>query len=165
MLMTPYPFSPTAQAVWTFSLTLDGQQYQGIVTWGLFGKRYYLNLYDLSNTLIVARALVGSPGSIPLQSLTWLAGKATAITVVPHGLKVGKVVTLSIGGNTPDGYNSPAVQCVITSPNSFTYPISANPGAVTALGAVAYNVNLTSGLFVTSSLVYRAPAAQFEVWP
>jgi hypothetical protein len=162
--MTPFPFNPTAQATFTFSPTLDGQQYQGIVTWSLFGQRYYLNLYSLSNVLVVARALVGSPGSIPLQALTWLAGKATATTVAPHGLKIGNVVTLTVFGVTPDGYNG-TFQCVITGPSTFTFSISANPGTVTALGSVSYNINLVSGLFATSSLIYRTPARQFEVYP
>lgn len=162
--MTPFPFNPTAQAVFTFSPTLDSQQYQGICTWSLFGQRYYLNLYSLSNILVVARALVGSPGSIPLQSLTWASGKATATAVSPHGLKIGNVVTLSIAGVSPDGFNG-TFQCVITGPLTFTFSISANPGPVTSLGSVGYNIDLVSGLFTTSSLIYRAPARQFEVYP
>jgi hypothetical protein len=162
--MTTFPFNPTGQATFSFEPTLDGQQYQAIVTWNLFAQRYYLNLYTLSNVLVVALAIVGSPSGVQLQSLAWAKGKVTATTEAPHGYKTGKIVTLVIAGVTPDGYNG-TFQCLITGPSTFTYALAANPGQATALGTATYNINLVGGYFTTSSLVYRAPANQFEVSP
>ena len=162
--MTVFPFNPTGQAAFVFSPTLDGQQYQGIVTSSFFGQRYYLNLYSLSNELVVALALVGSPGSIALQTLAWSGGRTSARTAIPHGYKTGRIVTLTVAGVTPAGYNG-TFQCLITGPSAFTYALTANPGAVTAIGSVAQNLNLVGGFFETSSLVYRQASAQIEVNP
>ncbi len=162
--MTVFPFNPTGQAAFVFSPTLDGQQYQGIVTSSFFGQRYYLNLYSLSNELVVALALVGSPGSIALQTLAWSGGRASARTAIRHGYKTGRIVTLTVANVTPDGYNG-TFQCLITGPSTFSYALASNPGTVSALGSVAYNINLVGAFFETSSLVYRVAAQQFEVAP
>ncbi len=54
-------FTPAVTAPFQFNAALDGAQYTVILTWNLFGQRYYVNLYTLSGTLVVALALVGSP--------------------------------------------------------------------------------------------------------
>jgi hypothetical protein len=162
--MTVFPFKPTSQALFTFSPTLDGQQYQAIVTWNLFAQRYYLNLYTLSNVLVVSLAITGSPNGVALQSLTWLNGKVLAVTAAPHGLRLGRIVTLAVANVSPAAYNG-TVQCLITGPSTFSYALTANPGQATSLGSAGYNLNLVGGYFTESALVYRAPARQFEVTP
>lgn len=59
--MTVIPFAPSRLAPFQFSPTLDGEVYSAVVTWNLFGRRYYLNLYALDGTLVTCRAMVGSP--------------------------------------------------------------------------------------------------------
>lgn len=54
-------FKPAANNPFQFQATLDGQLYTVIVTWNLFGQRYYVNVYTLGGVLIVAIAMVGSP--------------------------------------------------------------------------------------------------------
>jgi hypothetical protein len=61
-------FAPSAAAPQQFTVTLDGAQYTAIITWNLFGARWYLNLYTLQGQsqpqLILCRALTsGSPPS------------------------------------------------------------------------------------------------------
>ena len=60
--MTTYvPFVPSAVSPPQFQATLDGQLCTVVVSWNLFGQRYYVAVYDSTGTLIVNRALVGSP--------------------------------------------------------------------------------------------------------
>lgn len=164
MSRTIFPYNPTGQAPVTFQPTLDGQQYNAIITSSLFGQRPMLNLYSLSNELIVCEALEGSPNPKPLQSVTWANGLATATALNPHGFKVGQVVTLTIADMVPDTYNG-LFQCLIRSPLTFTYPIANDPGTVTSVGSLAQNLNLVGAYFTESSLVYRVAAQQIEVSP
>lgn len=172
--MTTYTnFAPSTVAPFQFQATLDGEQYNVIVTWGLFGNgpaaispRYFINVYALDGTLIVCTALVGSPTALALSGLTWNANnnRVTATTAKPHGYKIGTVVGLTISGCTPNAYNG-HYQCLITGPSTVSYALSNNPGAATVLGAAAYNVDLLGGYFAQSSLIYRTQATQFEVSP
>lgn len=163
-------FAPSAIQPFQFAATLDGQQYNVIVSWNLFRgsnnatQGFYVNVYDLSGNLIVARALSGSAVGLNLQSLSWANGVATATTVTPHGYTVGRLIALTLSGAVPDGYNG-LFECYVTGPSTFTFPLATNPGAATAFGAASYNVNLVGGYFTTSSLVYRAPNRQFEISP
>ena len=54
-------FAPTALENFQFIATFDGKQYNVIVTWNLFGQRYYINVYTLQNALILCMPLIGSP--------------------------------------------------------------------------------------------------------
>jgi hypothetical protein len=64
------PFTPSPVAAPSFLLTLDGQQYTAVITWNLFGRRFYLNVYTLSNVLVLAKAAVGSNLSQPINLVT-----------------------------------------------------------------------------------------------
>ena len=55
------PFLPSTTSNFTFQATLDGTNYIVIVGWNWFGERYYVNIYDTSQTLILSTGLVGSP--------------------------------------------------------------------------------------------------------
>lgn len=54
-------FQPSQTANFQFTATLDGNDYNVIVNWNLFGERYYVNIYTLQNVLIVCLPLIGSP--------------------------------------------------------------------------------------------------------
>jgi len=62
-----YDFAPSASAPFQFQPTLDGNVYSVVVTWNLFGQRYYINIYDLSQTLIVCLPLIGSPSGYDIS--------------------------------------------------------------------------------------------------
>lgn len=161
--MTVTDFVPSTVAPFQFSPTLDGATYNVIVTWSLFGRRFYINVYALDGTLVLSTALVGSPTGFVLQTITWDRGRATATAVSPHGLKVGKTVDLTITGAAPDAYNG-QVQAFITGPATFSWPLAQDPGAATATGSAAYGINLVGGLFA-STLIYREASNRFEVSP
>ncbi len=60
-MTTLYQFTPTVTQNFSFQPTLDGNQYSVIVTWGLFGKRWIVNVYTLQSTLVVTIPLAPSP--------------------------------------------------------------------------------------------------------
>ena len=165
-------FVPSRVAAFQFSPTLDGEPYTVTVTWLLFGARFYVNVYALDGTLICSRPLIGSPTGLAIEALSFDedTGLVTAETSAPHGYKIGTVVGLTISGASPAAYNG-LIDALIAGPDSFTYPLSANPGAATAPGAASYDVNLIGGMSnsngnpFASTLVFRQQAQQFEVSP
>lgn len=54
-------FVPSTVAPFTFLATLDGAQYQVVVTWNVAGERYFVTVYDLLSTLILSCPLIESP--------------------------------------------------------------------------------------------------------
>lgn len=67
MATTLYQFNPSVNANYSFMPTLDGSQYNVIVTWGLFRRGWIVNVYDLSGTLVVAKPLRGSPDGVDIN--------------------------------------------------------------------------------------------------
>ena len=60
-------FTPTLSAPFQFQATLDGNSYNVIITWNLFGQRYYVDIYNAQQTLIVSLPLIGSPPDYDLS--------------------------------------------------------------------------------------------------
>lgn len=171
--MTPFLFTPSPQGPFQFSPTLDGVTYNGIVTWNLFGRRYYLNLFALDGTAVFTLPLIGTAAAINLASLTWADGIATATLAPITGpaenarayYEPGTLVNLTISGVQPDAYNG-AIQAAILDDATFTYPLAvSDPGPASQLGMASYDVNLAGGYFKTSTLVYRAGSQTIEVTP
>lgn len=59
--MTIIHFSPSLKSNFQFQCTLDQQDYTCIVTWNLFGQRYYINLYDNNGVRVLTLPLISSP--------------------------------------------------------------------------------------------------------
>lgn len=164
--MAIFPFTPSQTAVppFQFQPILGGVTYNATTTWNIFGQRWYLNIFALNGTLLMSRAIVGSPDGIALQGITFDVDEAEAVMESPHGFQIGTQVALTISGCSPDGYNG-NVLAAVNGPSSFTYPLAADPGQATALGNATYNINLAGGYFPGSLLVFRESAQQFEVTP
>ena len=163
-MTTYFPFTPSRDSVPQFSPTLDGAQYLYTCTWNLFAQRYYLNCLDADGNRIFSRALVETPPALALESLTWseLTGLVTATTQAPHGYAIGSAVGLTVAGCSPDTYNGAAL-VTITGPSSFTYPLSADPGANVVAGSASQLIDMAAGYFAASTLIFRNSA--FEVAP
>lgn len=54
-------FAPTTNANFQFNATLDGTVYNIVITYNFYGERYYVNIYNTTNVLVVCLALIGSP--------------------------------------------------------------------------------------------------------
>jgi len=172
-MTTYFNYVPSPVAPYVFSPVLDGVVYNCTVPWGLFGQRPYLTVNAIDGTWLLTTALVGSPTGLSLQSVSWANGRAAAATVNPHGYKIGRIVTLTLSGTVPDGYNG-VVQALVTGRSTFSWALAANPGPATVLGMAAYNINLVAGLTdpnsgallaTGSTLVFRQPSMQFEASP
>lgn len=61
MSATLTPFVPSNVAPFQFQPTFDGNTYTVLVKWNLSGQRYYIEIYDLTATMLVAKPLIGSP--------------------------------------------------------------------------------------------------------
>jgi hypothetical protein len=177
--MTTYlPFSPSqaANPPWQGQITLDGVTYNLTATWSPFGQRWYINLVALDGTSLLYTARVGSPNALQIESISWAAGgtantgQVTVETSLPHGFTIGDVVTVTIAGCTPDAYNG-QYQCLVTGPSTLTFPLTADPGTATMVGAVNQQVNLVGGIanesgdYFSSTLVFRTSTQNFEISP
>jgi len=159
---TFFPFAPTPQGPVTFLPTLDGAQYSAVVTWNIFGARWYLNLATSAGVPVFTLPLIASPAGVVLQSLTWANGTVTAVASNPHKLDLLATVPLTLSGNSPDAYNGD-VDAFVVDALTFTYPLSPDPGEATTIGQASYTINLAAGYFQTSTLAFRN--GQFEVNP
>lgn len=163
--MTTYiDFVPSQVQAPEFQITLDGSFYTMLITWNLFGQRYYFNLYTLNGDLIVSAPLIGSPVGLEIETLEWIAGNVLLTFETRHGLPVGDTANLTVSGVTPDAYNG-KVSALVTSPTTISFALSVNPGEMTVTGVVSQDINLVAGYFSESTIVYRSANAQFEVSP
>ena len=165
-----FPFVPSATTQFQFSPVLDGDVYNCLVPWILFGSRYYLSLLAIDGTQVWYGGIVGSPQAQNIASLSWANGYAYATTFTPHGFRVASVVTGTIAGCSPDAYNG-LFELFATGPSSLRYALSVNPGTATVLGAVDQRINLIGGVqkpdgtFFSSSLVFWETLQSFEASP
>jgi len=60
-------FEPTEDNPFQFQAVFDGVQYNVVVTYNLFGQRYYVNIYSTQGALIVSRPMVGSPSQYDIS--------------------------------------------------------------------------------------------------
>ncbi len=166
--MTTYtPFLPTATTPFQFTPTLDGAQYTLVITWGLAGQRWYVNLYDQNGGLIFYLPLIGSGSPAPTASFTWDGVRqiATATLVNPHGFMIGSIVEQTVTGVAPAGYNG-TFDMIVSGPSTLTYTLTTDPGGpATVQGTIGRDINIAGGYFQTSTLVFRDSTQQFEVNP
>jgi hypothetical protein len=60
--MTTYvPFSPRPGQGFPFQATLDGATYEMLVTWNIFGQRWFITCVASDGTAVFHRSVVGSP--------------------------------------------------------------------------------------------------------
>src|SRR6266566_2988171 len=85
MAIVYFPFTPSVNAPFQFTPTLDGVQYQAVVTWNLYGQRYYVNLYALDGTLVFSLPLVGSTNWANVQLTTTYQSQFATITATGTG--------------------------------------------------------------------------------
>lgn len=76
--MTTYLFAPSPTAPFQFQPTLDGEVYHVVVTWNLFGQRYYVNVMTTSGALVLCLPMIGSP---PDYDISLTAGYFTSTLV------------------------------------------------------------------------------------
>jgi hypothetical protein len=75
------------------------------------------------------------PPNETVSGTTWTTGLVhiTTQAPIPESIPIGTVVNMVMTGFTPAGYNG-FFPCTITGANTFTYPLTTNPGPVTQEG-------------------------------
>lgn len=61
MTITYTNFTPSPLTNFRFPVLLDGTQYNVVVTYNVFGQRYYVNIYTTQGGFVMSRPMVGSP--------------------------------------------------------------------------------------------------------
>jgi hypothetical protein len=157
------PFVPSPLSPFQFQPVLDGTSYVLTVPALLGGNRYYMQLSDLSGTLILYRALTGSPSGVAIQSLVWNQGVVEVVTAAAHGFPPAHVERLNFQNNLPDTFNG-TQDCLVTGLVTMSFSLPDDPGSPSSLGTVSQDINLVYGYF-NSTLVFREDSQTFEVSP
>lgn len=147
-MSTSLQFVPNTSGPFQFKPTIDGTLYTAQITYSLFGQRYYLNLYDQSNDLVLCRSLVSSGPQVSV-TLTWedlgvSGGLATIETSGNHNVPVGQLVNVYVSqtGTAFDGL----WQALAVSATELTYGLN-NPEYTQPLsGQMRIPVNLVATL-------------------
>ena len=163
-MSTITPFNPPQNANFQFEPTLGGQTYTVIVTWNLFGQRWYINIFRLDGTLVLSEALIGSPNGHIIQAISWSNGTVTVTTTSPHGWEFLNTVELVVRSCVPNAYNG-TVQALVINETQVQYPLAVNPGSVSVLGEISFDVNIIKNYINGSYLIYHDSLRQFEVYP
>jgi hypothetical protein len=95
------------------------------------------SLYDLAVYNLAGDNLINfaNDQNVMISGITWSSGVATVTTAADFSFATGDMIMMS--GINPQTYNSQAgpagspqpVQIAVTGANTFTYPITSNPGA------------------------------------
>lgn len=70
-----------------------------------------------------------------ISTIAWATGTVTVTLSAAHGWTNGSSVPVLISGVAPSGYNG-AYTATVTGTNTFTYPLTSNPGTATTMGSV-----------------------------
>ena len=148
-MATFFPFQPSPTAPFQFTPTLDGTQYNAVVTWNVYG-RWYLSLYDLSGNLVVATPVVPSGDPQPLAppsmtetiaSMTWSSTNGGTVAVVmtdPTIYNLGDTVEIqgaTNSGTAGDGaVNGAFTINTFADASHFTFLLTAPAGAIGTIG-------------------------------
>ncbi len=172
-------FVPTATSPFTFQATLDGQQYQVLVSWNIFGQRYYVNVFALDGTRIVTIPMVGSPTQLPLAappsvelvtSMIWSptnGGQVAFALAEPSVFVLGDTIDVSgavNSGTAGDGaVNGEFVISEFVDSQHFVALLTAPFGAIgTITGTIVLNVG-TYALVWDQGIVTATAAAPHDL--
>jgi len=153
-------FAPSSTEPFQFQPTLNGVQYTVIVTSNVFREGYYINVYDLSNNLIICRSLAQS-GPTLRCSLTWDENVATAVCQVPHNVPISNVVYLRISQTNNSGFDGTYLGLAVDE-DTMTFDLATNPNQpVAILGTLSFDLDLLGGYNI-GSLYFHDDTQQFE---
>jgi hypothetical protein len=159
-----FAFVPSNVAAPSFQATLDKDLYAVSVTWNVSSQRYFVNVYSAGAALVMSVPLTVSPKGVELAALDWDANQRVVVAQLkdPWWRDAGQIVRYTIEDCEPDTFNG-TFDCLTITPNSFSFPMIANPGQAKVLGSVNRYLNMLAPWFKTSTMIYRGNA--FEVRP
>lgn len=126
-MTTVVQFTPPARGAFSFTATLDGNQYLITVPWNVQAQRFYVTCSGPNNTIIFTLPLIGSPDCLPLSSITSNSyGLATVTTQNPHSFPIGSMLKLLFFGQSPSAYSGMQL-CAVTSATTLAFQLADNP--------------------------------------
>lgn len=92
---------------------------------------YIMACYNLGLHILIESAQ--DQTGLAITSMAWAGGLVTVTSTAALGFNIGETFPVMIVGMAPVGYNGCYTACA-TGANTFTYPLEANPGVITAVG-------------------------------
>ena len=159
-MSTLVDFTPSLTQVFSFLATLaNGAQYNVACPWNEFGQRWYVTVSDLSNNVILHRAIAQS-GPTFNATLTWKDDVATCVLSAPHNVPVAQVANARVydSGTPFDGlYTMLSVDA-----ETLTFQLPTNPvESVPVSGKVDFPLDLLAGYGI-GSLYFHSDIQCFE---
>jgi hypothetical protein len=77
-------FVPSVISPFQFRATFDGSTYNVVIVWNLYGQRYFVNVYDLSQNLIFSIGLKNSPIGYDINILWGYFETSTLVYRTPN---------------------------------------------------------------------------------
>jgi hypothetical protein len=161
------PFTPSSvgnQIPLQFEPVLDGDNHMATIYWNTAGQRFYMLLINLKGGVVFNQSLNGSPIGQTIESLVWQDGFVLGTTDVPTSFRIGDTLPLTINDCVPGGYNG-IQRCLITGPDTFSYPLATDPGELTGFGTLSFDIDLLAGYGYGSTLIFRGESRLFELRP
>lgn len=82
------PFTPSPLAAFQFQAVLDGDIYICVVTWNVFGARWYVTITSQNGTRIVTLPLIASP---PDSDISLTAGYFASTMIFRESARVFEI--------------------------------------------------------------------------
>jgi hypothetical protein len=174
-MTTIIPFLPSNIRAPRFVAQFDGDDHNVIITWNISAQRYYVNVYDSTGVWIITIPLIQTPPTRKIESLIYDRARNIVVATMssptewpvplsPAGIvtKPGTIVDYTLENFTPTTYNGKQRSMQLDNV-TFSYPVTQDPGPIQIYGTVSRILNMVSGVFKTSTLIYRNGA--FEVTP
>jgi hypothetical protein len=79
-------FEPSPQEAFKFQATLDGTTYQLVVTWNVFGRRWYLTCSAINGGVVFHLPLIGSPDTASINLVGAYFAASTLVFRASSGL-------------------------------------------------------------------------------
>jgi len=110
-VITFQEFNPAPDSAFQFRAVLDGNPYNIVVTWNIYGLRWYINIYTTQGALVYATPLVESPDGYDISMVNGVFATTLVFRDSAQRFEINDAPTPSVPGaiNTPKDYMLDAV--------------------------------------------------------
>lgn len=154
MATTSIPFTPSIASPFRFTFQADGATWAAVVTWNVFGQRWYLNVYFQDGTRVFTVPLVGSSTWVTTPLATQEENYLARV-FNPYLVGVGALV---LSQNVETATRIAAIDSTVVALSAPSLSTGTDNAA-----QFSNDINLAAGYFTSSTLVYRANAGRFEI--
>lgn len=174
-MTTVIPFLPSNLVAPKFSVVLDGDPYNVVITWNISAQRYYVNVYGLDGSWLITIPLIQSPPARNIETIKFdpfqqamivkfVDPSLWPIPLSKEGVSTdpGTIVDYTLENFDPPFWNT-KWRSLHIDPITFSFPMPSDPGEIKIVGTVSRYLNMVGSIFRRSTLIYRNGA--FEVTP